>query len=259
MALVASPLALSARAITTLDTRVRATVGHTVVDVRDGLRLSWALPERVYRQNALIRLRLRIDNVSGHPIHVDSACPLPGLSVGIQVVNDSGWVLYPPPLQHLPGIGPCPGGPGRAFAPGSHMVLRTYVVLRARHLRAFASLIDARGHLVTVVGRTVTVALRPAPAPLAHVHIDHGSSSVRVTPPPGVQGPMHYVDSLFCSTVGQEFGESHLTWSRASGRRVSVECPIVLEWDVAAGWLNYPVVTVQYVAPKPSVTASRRT
>jgi hypothetical protein len=94
-----------------LPTPVRARLGLVYhADVRShGVRLSLTLPQRTYPQDALVRVIVRLENISRRIVQVGGvgAAVCDRRSPGIRVTGADNQVLYPPAIAWmLPSCGP---------------------------------------------------------------------------------------------------------------------------------------------------------
>jgi hypothetical protein len=105
-----------------------------------------------------------------------------------------------------------------------------------------------------VWGPTFTVSLTRAPAPRV-VLSTRPRVSARIQPPPGAHGPLLYRADAACQEARTGFSDEAGTgpaWvvSRTEVLRPSwsPNCTHGYTWHVLAGWLNYPVVSIDYPA-----------
>lgn len=80
----------------------------TVSTTAHGIRLTLSVPRRSYPRNALIRVGLRLTNLSHRNMplpHLDGS-EGPCTNTLKEVFNDKGIVLYPPAIQTKPGEPP---------------------------------------------------------------------------------------------------------------------------------------------------------
>jgi hypothetical protein len=161
----------------------------TVSTTAHGIRLTLEVPRRSYPRNALIRVGLRLTNLS----HRDMPFPHLHDTEGIcsdsvmEVFNDQGVILYPPAIQTKPGepTKPEPGCPvpeigGRQLHPGQTATGSDLDILRARNLHATVYL----SGVIRV--RTPTVQLLLTPSLPLRVSISrlsgHVSASIQSGP-----------------------------------------------------------------------------
>jgi hypothetical protein len=226
--------------------------GRTVAAPRfaadaSGLQLSLVLPRHSYPRNALVRVAVRLQNVSSSPVRIyRDACP--NGSVFVEVVNRKGQVVYPP---IVPGAGmvPCPFPIATyTLRPGQAQTRHVLAILRADRLRPVAVLpgeTSVSTDLVTVPltrGHAPRVTVRPSPQPEA------------VVQPAGQQsGPLYYADYGTCLDGS---GWGHLRWQsiRAAAGTYTVRPPChAAAWSLVAGFLGPPVASVRYGTPPPPV------
>lgn len=224
-----------------------------------GVVLSVSLARRTYPQDALVRVTVRLVNVSRRAVQVDgteaAVCDQQG--PGIRVSDRTGHKLYPPAITWLltscgPPIIPHPLLPG-------HVVQRRFLaVLRGNHIQAVASIGPSSFEITTP---PLSVVLVPEAPPHAVVHPDY-LSHIDVTPAtPSQRGRFYYVESEAClannpgapGAVGSaaRIGRFQFTRPNQDGvYRFSTICGSPTFWIFTGGWLNHRVATVEYTAPK---------
>jgi len=215
----------------------------------DGVHLVLSVPERSYPRGALIRVTVRLDNLSGHDIALSSTqgvvCPVYG--PGVRVIREAGGVAYSGEPHTFTTCGGIPLPPP-VLAAGQSIVRKQFVVLRAKQLQAVA-LLGAPGTTEQVVTPPLSLVLTHGEKPRFTVHLTP-VFGVRIRPPTAYQNaPLYFIQS--CS---DRYG-SHvmLDWERApafarKGRTYLVQpmCGQGQEWYLTAGFLGEPVVMVRY-------------
>ena len=133
------------------------------VTISHGVKLSLLLAKEIYPRNALVRVRVRLSNVSHHPIRLLDSCPYG--EVQVQVINRAGSVLYPPALTGEPTLR-CGGGTPSSLVlrPGRVISRQLYAILRGGFVQALVSVARAKGVFVNVVGGPAAVTLIPGKA-----------------------------------------------------------------------------------------------
>jgi hypothetical protein len=212
-----------------------------------GIELTLTAPRHTYLQNALVRVTVRVRNVSQHIVRIyRDACP--NGSLFAEVVTRKGQVRYPP---ILPGMTvPCPLPLATyALRPGQVRTQPALVILRADRLRPVAVLpteTSVRGPFVTVHrvagGRAPRVTLSASPRLEAIVRPVAGQQG----------GPLYYADVGDCPSSGWV----NLRWktvkpSTTGTYVVRPPCAPVVRWSLVVGLLNQPVATVHYARPAP--------
>jgi hypothetical protein len=213
----------------------------------DRVQLSLLVPKRVYPENALVRVTVRLKNISGHVLSISRGC-LYG-PVWAEVVTRRRAVSYPPALADCAPLS-CPAPVWMALHPGQIVQRNVYVILRTRQIRAVTEL-EVGGYYYGQVaytrllrGRAPRVSLGTSP----ELHAD-------IYPTIPVRGPLHYIEWAKCPGAG---GSGPLatynatrTWQSVRSTRLfasfGTRCGKGFEWHVAAGWVNHPVVYVDYV------------
>jgi hypothetical protein len=179
------------------------------------------------------------------------------LMITVQVINSTGAVVYPPAV---PGTQPdaCrPPRVRRVLKPGQQVKRSLLVVLRGTKLQALATLFIKRKHYNEepgVMTRPGTVQLSPAPVPSATIVPAFTGASVAVTRPPGAVGALWYQYREVCQEANGDISLPHTdVWAIANEEDRFLpafsDCPQPREWHAVAGWLNYPVATVDYTYP----------
>jgi hypothetical protein len=242
-----------------------------------GIRVTMSVPGRTFPLNALIRVGVRVKNLTHRAIVVDRltrSCRADGPSPSVQVLDAHGQVLFPPALPDPPPDDlPCaPTGPSPPeLAPGDSFVSHFFVILRGDRIRALTSS-DEFGAVIT---RTPLVRLHLVAGQVPRVRLDTQSPFLHATvrpPGPPPAGTLYYTDWYTCpepdgtEVAGQVFKGVvqppvqngtpvptgywglAMDWTGVRGTRLSPgDCPLPTEWHLAAAWLNHPVVRFTYV------------
>jgi hypothetical protein len=219
-----------------------------------GMRLTLGIPQRSYPRNALIRVGLRLTNLSHRNMplpHLDGS-EGPCTNTVMEVFNDKGIVLYPPAIQTKPGEPPLipppcpmPETGGRQLHPGQTATGNDLEILRARNLHATMYLSG-----VTRV-RTPTLQLLLTPSrPLGiSVSLRPGQLSASVQPTPMSHQTL-YVNEVSNCYVGGTISYFSGGWVPQVGRSMHPDCANPLFWYAVAGYVGQPVGTIDYVRPK---------
>lgn len=225
--------------------------GTHVAAISHGVKLSLLLPRRVYPAHALVSGVVRIKNVSPQTVLIPgypAACV--SYNPGVQVTNVSGQIVYPPPVTVPP---PCPPPPNQPLLPGQSVEQRLYAVLDGPYVRAMVELQEqtaGSSAAVMVTTPLIRLTLVPSTDPHLRPHISATTVSAVVRRPAHARGLLYY-DTWFIrcpnGAGGQITGGSPL-WMRTPGTTLSPDCTPVSEWHVIAGWLNYPVATLDYLS-----------
>ena len=220
-----------------------------------GMTLTLMLPRRAYRWNALIPVRVRLDNHSSHPwglVKEPDRCDRYNFS--LYPVTHSGRVLEAVPLRFLSYF--CNKGvAGYSLLPGHSLWRQEYALVRAGRLeaslggeRALLTTPPITLHLVSG-GAPATIAVSPSPVVQADVR-SPGSSAT----------PILYQYVLHCESNGDRSGLEEAYWTVAPAGHIVApvyqEQPSTCSWSIVAGRAGYPVRKVIYreVPPSPNPT-----
>jgi hypothetical protein len=225
--------------------------GVSISSVSDGVRLTLTLPRRVYPRNALVRATLRIQNVGHHTIltRFGDGCAI--TNPFIEVFDGRGRLMDQGPLI-VSGNPGCPTILGQPFLPGRTVRQHVFAVLRGRYVRAVLNVGKSlNGRLITP---KLAVRLVHGKAPIVTIKQSKIGPFAQVDRPPGASGPLYFVGSARCGSASNFQGYSSTPlWSRAAiaeGNRVYSGCYGEQQWRALAGYLNFPVATIDYTAPK---------
>lgn len=223
-----------------------------------GVMLSISLARRTYPQDALVRVTVRLVNVSQRAVLIGrtqgSVCPQSG--PGIRVTDSSGRKLYPPAIAWLPASCGPPISPGPLLS--GHTVQRRFLaVLRGDRVQAVVSIGASSLEITTP---PISVVLEPEPAPRTVVHITFLSHIDVMASSPSQRGRFYYMESELClatgsnarGAVGSASGMARFQFTTPDlhGRyRFSTICGSPSRWSFTGGWLDHRVVTVDYSAP----------
>src|SRR5579875_3419188 len=101
--------------------------------VSRGLRLTLMAPDRAYPRFAVVRLTVRLRNVSHHAIALGAFCTR--YNPFVQVLDGAGTIVYPPALHYPPiSSGACGIGTN-VVQPGGTRQKLVFAILRGRFLR----------------------------------------------------------------------------------------------------------------------------
>lgn len=238
--------------------RAHPTERLTVSTVSHGVKLTLTASRRDYPKNALIRVSVRLENVSRHWKTIRGGGPLCGSNrPSAAVTTSAGLAVYPPAIPSV--FSSC----GR-FLRGTHLppggVLRAHplIILRGNRVQAYAT-IDNQGteittkplvlHLFPGVAPQVTItktpflqaAVRPATAGIKkRLYFLYGYSC------PGGSDP---ADSGIVSRAAGIVRWESTTLSQHGAYLFQVGCDNPIAWHVVAGFLNQPVATIDYRSP----------
>jgi hypothetical protein len=215
----------------------------TVSRTAHGLKLTMVIPRRVYPRNALVRLSVHIQNVSRHSVLTSIGSQCIGNNPFIEVWDAE--IPQIPPHMMLP---PCPVPSGQPLAAGKSVTQHVIFVLTGAVIQGVLNV----GRSLAKQIATPKVAVRVSdavPASLV-VHKLQRGRVVVIQRPARAPGPLYVLETTYCGTGGgiaSLLGEPH--WLPVDGNRFSSGCTGPQEWHGYAGYLNYPVATIDYRSP----------
>jgi len=220
------------------------TSGSTVVTtIARGIRLTLVVPRRVYPKNALVRFSVHVQNVSRHSVLTFIGDGCTQTNPFLEVVDSAGDVTSQFPQNMM--VHPCPIGAGYPLPPGASRIEKVLVVLNGVAVRA---VLDVGRFLtkseVTPPASVGISATGPAP-PIVHQSA-HGRV-ITIERPADAAGPLYLLDSTLCGpSSGTASLSAHEIWTAVQGNRIASGCLGAQEWSGFAGYLNFPVVTIDY-------------
>jgi hypothetical protein len=223
-----------------------------------GVKLSLTFPRRVYPRDALVRVSVRLVNVSLRVVLIGrteaAVCAQQG--PGIRVTDSTHRNLYPPAITWL--LASCgPPIDPRPLLPGHVMQRKLLAILRGDRIQAVAS-VGLKS--IEVTTPPLSMVLVPEPAPRAVVRIAF-LSHIDVTPSTlSQQGRFYFMESEFCfaatpsaqGAVGSASGMTHFQFTTPDQHgvyRFSTICGSPSRWSFTGGWLNHRAVSVNYSRP----------
>jgi hypothetical protein len=226
---------------------------RTVSTTVGGVALTLAVPRQPYPQNALVRVRVTLQNVSHKPVMVDatSAPECAQRGPGVQVLNASREVVYPPAVPWVmascgPPIFPVALPPGHTL---HHAILS---ILRGPLLRAVASL-GPLGRSRSVATPSLRITLTNDPPPTLTL-VKTPNLQLVVTPSKSISShTFYFVQGSVCPQSPPFLQSRSATprWEPAGtskdGKfRLLAYCASPVRWVFAGGWLNQPAVTLDF-------------
>ncbi len=208
----------------------------------NGIKLTLSLPQQVYPLDALVRVTVRIQNAGQHTVLTWIGDGCTSTNPSIEVFGGRGRLMDQGPSIEYDNPG-CRAVFGQPFPPGRVVVRRVFAVLRGPYLRA-ALAVGKNLHGQDVSAK---LAVRLAAGAAPTVTVDQtGEPAATVSRPPGATGPLYYSGSALCGTAADpQPTQVNLLWSSVSSPLHS-GCLQTREWHGLAGYLNYPVVPIDW-------------
>jgi len=208
----------------------------------DDVRLTLTLPRSAYPRNALVRATVHIQNVGTRTVFTRIGDGCTSTNPVIEVFDRQGRVMDRGPSIAFGNPG-CKHVSGQPFRPGQVVTQHVFAVLRGRYLRAVLSI--GKSLHGRDVGAKLAVRLIAGAAPSVTIG-QTGEPFVTVRQPPGATGPLYYSGSALCGTATDpQTTQSNLIWSPVSSTFHS-GCLRTREWHGLAGYLNYPIVSIDW-------------
>ena len=222
--------------------------------VSHGVKLTLMVPRRVYPRNALVRVVVTLRNLSQQDVQISGqgmfCCGQ--YSLGAVVRDTSGQILYASDRRETP-LGP--GLSPLTVAPRHSMSQRVFLVLRADRVQGVVQ-VQKGSDYSTVQTPIVTVRLVTERGPRVILHAavaDQVTATIR--PPTHMKGYLYYLGSYLCGKSDLPAGLPSFAepFQLSLHRTLTADCSYagtpVSSWYVLAGWLNHPVVAIDYTRP----------
>jgi hypothetical protein len=238
----------------------KASSGISISTTADGIKLTLVAPQRSYPRNALVRFAVAVENVSNHRLQVRLGAQCSYTNPDIEVLDAQGH-LFPhnpsshgesspqPPRAYNPFPG-CERSIGlRWLQPGQAAHQRDFAVLGYGYVRAVMKLgADLAPHTMTPEAHVLLTTGKPPIATLKHSNV---GPYVTIQRPLGAKGRLYFVETATCFSASSPVSlSSRPLWSPViQGNRVYSGCYGKQEWHGYAGYLNYPVATIDYTSP----------
>jgi len=245
-AMLLTAVSTTSAAVPPVQKTVISTVSH-------GVKLTLMVPRRTYPENALVRVVVTMRNLSRQDVQIlgqGMYCCFP-YTLGAVVRDASGQIVYPgdrreqtlgPPLFPL------------TVASRHSMSQRVFLVLRAGRVQGVVQ-VQKGSDYFTIVTPFVTVRLVAERVPQVILHApvaDQLTATIR--PPTHMKGYLYYWGSFGC---GKTYLPAGLPYSQpfelSLHSKLTADCSYsampVTSWYVLAGWLNHPVVAIDYTRP----------
>jgi hypothetical protein len=229
--------------------------------------LSVGLLAHAYVRDALVMAAMTLYNGNRSPVAVvqHGAFQEPIA----QDLTESGGVAYPPPFSPPAVNGGWKQAAQLPIQHGVRVSQQQYLVLKGDRVRAVVHfyIVGAEASTVTLRTPSIRLSLETGPHPGLSVHAEPPVSAVVSSHWGSSQGPLYHVGWYACrlgnGTVqygGSGFYEglapspdlpNYLVgylygWTPTWSTVLKPGCSNPLEWHVVAGWLNRPVVTINY-------------
>jgi hypothetical protein len=223
----------------------------------DHLKLTLSMDGRSQPLDALVPLRMTVDNLSGHTVRLlRSGCDR---NPSVRVTDAAGHLYYAPTAftWYFPSCGGF--APPVLLAAGHRIVRSMLTLVPARIVVMSVGVVSKMGERY-LDGPRIRLSLHAAALPTATLHT-LGSVGATIYPPPGAHGEMRYQEMWGCKASDGGYTERASAlevWgagpSRTLVRTWPPECGPRRWWRVVAGWIGYPVARVHYgvdlLAPK---------
>jgi len=223
-----------------------ATPGTTVSTTAHGIRLTLVVPSRIFPRNALARFTVRIHNVSHHTVLTLLGPQCLDNSPSIEVLDDRGNVTSQfPPKADMP---PCPIPHGEPLRRGQSVTQQVLAIVNGTSVRAVLP-VGRRRLVQQVVTPQVAVGVTESVPQTVAIHQSNGNPFAVVARPATAHGPLYVKDSTYCgAATGFASLSANLIWHHVKGDRVYSGCAGPQHWHGFAGYLNFPVVSIDYSA-----------
>jgi len=218
----------------------------TVSTTAHGIKLTLVVPSRIFPANALVRFTVRVHNVSHHTVLTLLGPQCLDNSPSIEVLDDSGNVTSQfPPKADMP---PCPIPRGEPLLGGKSVTQQVLAIVNGASVRAVLPVGRRRLAQQVVTPKVAVGGAESVPRTVA-IHQLNGNPFAVVTRPATAHGPLYVKDSTYCgAATGGASLSANLTWHRVKGDRVYSGCAGPQQWHGFAGYLNSPVVSIDYSA-----------
>ncbi len=222
-----------------------ATPGTTVSTTAHGITLTLVVPSRIFPRSALVRFAVRVRNVSHHTVLTRLGPQCIDTSPSIEVLDGSGNVTSQfPPNADLP---PCPIPFGEPLLRGQSVTQQVLAIVNGASVRAVLPV--GRRLAQQVVTPKVAVGVTESVPQTVVVGQTTGNPFAVVPRPATAHGPLYVKDSTYCgAATGWARLSANLFWHHVKGDRVYSGCAGPQQWHGFAGYLNSPVVSIDYSA-----------
>jgi hypothetical protein len=227
-----------------------ATVGAGVSTAvtSHGLQVTLVLPQRSYPRNGLVKTTVSVRNVTAHAV-LTRLEPLCGSETNpsIEVSDPQGRLM--PQLPSITYDNPgCKRATGKPLLPGQTYRQHLVAVLSGPYVRAVVRW--GKWLHRDIATRRIRVRLTSETPLVGTLHSSPIGPYATVQRPSGAKGSLYVAGSTQCGSPTDP-GQTilNLVWSPVSTNRAYSGCSGAQDWHALAGYLNYPVVTIDYTSP----------
>jgi hypothetical protein len=195
-----------------------------------------------------VKFSVIVRNESHYAV-LTSLGPLCGLTTNPSIEVSNGQGQLTPQLPSVTYGRPCGGAvTGLPLLPGQTKRRYLVGVVSGAYIRA---VLHVGRYLAKAFG-TPRVQIRlTAGTPLtATIHQSNIGPYATVQKPVRAKGPLYFVESAMCgSSTNPQGREVSLVWSPFLFNRIYSGCAGPQDWHGLAGYLNYPVASIDYTSP----------
>jgi hypothetical protein len=175
--------------------------------------------------------------------------PQCGLTTNPSIEVSNGKGQPSPQLPSITYAGPtCGAIIGRPLLPQRSERLHVVGVVSGTHIRAVLHV--GRNLARAVFTPRVQIRLTASAPLIAAIHQSNIGPYATVRRPSKAKGPLYFVESAMCGSSTHPQGrEVNLVWSPFLFNRIYSGCAGAQDWHALAGYLNYPVATIDYTSP----------
>lgn len=219
--------------------------GTVVSTTAHGIMLTLVVPSRLFPRNALVRFTVRVHNVSHHTVLTRLGPQCIDTSPSIEVLDASGNVTSQfPPNADMP---PCPIPRGEPLLRGQSVTQQVLAIVNGASVRAVLPVGRKLAH--QVITPKVAVGVAESVPQTVVVGQTTGNPFAVVPRPVTAHGPLYVKDSTYCgAATGWASLSANLVWHHVKSDRVYSGCAGPQQWHGFAGYLNFPVVSIDYTA-----------
>lgn len=215
-----------------------------------GVVVTLTIPRRSYPQDALVRVRLTVRNVSTRPRSLRVGLQAPNVTVLDSRGNEAFTSQAPLGADTL--IVPKGGPRATVLRPGHTFSTNEMIVLRGSRI-TYSAMLGRIGKSVHVVaGTPIRVSLTPEAPPPVVVYATPSLLHATITPSWSSSSRLYVLNQTACAT------SSVVTltggpWIQVEGSTLTTDagCAGTVTWRALAGWIGHPAAVIRY-GPMPS-------